>query len=139
MHESELSLAQVTNFNRRSDVNSSIKKMMGEESTYTGLHSQANNRKSTSDKKYILLQSILAHKNTISGICCKNEGYLVTASLDHSLKVSTPHQFWGFYGNLLNRSPIYSIKDNAQITALANDQNRIVMGNRDGFIKVLDV
>ena len=85
--ESELSLAQVTGFNRRSDVNSSIKKMMGEESTYTGLHSQANNRKSHNENKYFLLQSILAHKNTISGICCKNEGYLVTASLDHSLKV----------------------------------------------------
>jgi len=68
---------------------------MGEESTYTGLHSLANNRKSHNDKKYVLLQSILAHKNTISGICCTNESYLVTASLDHSLKVGADSSVLG--------------------------------------------
>jgi hypothetical protein len=50
-------------------------------------HSYEKSETDQSSSGYILLQSVQAHRNTISGLCCTDEGFLVSTSLDHYLKV----------------------------------------------------
>lgn len=102
------------------------------ESSYRNDFLQFNGLESSSLDLHsrILLQSVQAHRNSITGLATADNGYLVSTSLDHSLKV------WSYYGSLLNRNPLYTLKDSSQLTALAASSGLVAACNRDGFVKV---
>lgn len=81
----------------------------------------------------MLYQTLQAHRNSVTGLAVAETGFLVSSSLDHTLKV------WSYFGSVLKRNPIFSIKDSSPLTALTTSSDLIIAGTKEGFVRVIPV
>lgn len=83
-----MSIVHPPTFNRRSDINS-IRRVIIEDNPIPTTYNPppSINRRQTNEQKHVLFQSIQAHKNSVTGLTTTSNGYLVSSSLDHTMKV----------------------------------------------------